>query len=202
MELVGSPEQVDLRSYEKQGLDILHILPTVHMGASVTQIERCDIQTNIGNLNRNIKATNRVMTVIRSTIQSLRDWITEILEVRKEILAELKQENASPDLANLLQEYLNLRESERSDWSRYDQQKGAAKDLQAFSKAVNYLKAHDIFTLEKLDSILGEAKQKSSSISTGMRKAENRVKIITGIQKAVADCLEHKDVHDKYVEIS
>lgn len=73
--------------------------------------------------------------------------------------------------------------------------------MQAFSKAVNYLKAHDIFTLEKLDSILGEAKQKSGSISTGMRKAENRMKIITGIQKAVADCLEHKEVHDKYVKI-
>ena len=198
LELAGSPERVDLRSYEKQGLDIL---PTVHMGAAVTQMERRGIQTNIGNLNRDIKVANRMMTAIRSTIQSLRDWITEILEVQKEILAELKQENASPDLANLLRDYLNLRKAERSDWSRYGQQKGATKDLQAFSKAVNYLKAHDIFTLEKLDSILGEAKQKSSSISTSMRKAENRMKIITGIQKAVADCLEHKAIHDKYVKI-
>ncbi len=82
---------MDLRSYKKQGLDIL---PTVHMGATVTQMERRGIQTNIGNLNRDIKAANRMMTAICSTIQSLRDWITEILEVRKEILAELKQENA------------------------------------------------------------------------------------------------------------
>ena len=48
LEMVGSPERVDLRSYERQGLDIL---PTVHMGAAVTQMERRGIETNIGNLN-------------------------------------------------------------------------------------------------------------------------------------------------------
>ncbi len=101
----------------------------------------------------------------------------------------------------MLRDYLNLRKAERSEWSRYGQQKGATKDLQAFSKAVNYLKVHDIFTLEKLDRILGEEKQKSSSISISMRKAENRMKVITVIQKAVADCLEHKAIHDKYVKI-
>lgn len=119
-EMVNSPVRVDLRSYEKQGLDII---PTVHMGAAVTQMERRGIQTNIGNLNRDIKAANRMMSVIRSTIQNLRDWISDILETRKELLAEKKPENASPDLINLLRDYLNLRKEERQDWSRYGQQK-------------------------------------------------------------------------------
>lgn len=35
LEMVNSPVRVDLRSYEKQGLDII---PTVHMGAAVTQM--------------------------------------------------------------------------------------------------------------------------------------------------------------------
>ncbi len=86
-------------------------------------MERRGIQTNIGNLNRDIKATNRMMTVIRSTIQNLRDWISDILEARKELLAEKKPETASPDLINLLRDYLNLRKAERRDWSRYGQQK-------------------------------------------------------------------------------
>ena len=104
--MVNSPVRVDLRSYEKQGLDII---PTVHMGAAVTQMERRGIQTNIGNLNRDIKAANRMMSVIRSTIQNLRDWISDILEARKELLAEKKPETASPDLINLLRDYLNDR---------------------------------------------------------------------------------------------
>lgn len=198
LEMVNSPIRVDLRSYEKQGLDIL---PTVHMGAAVTQMERRGIQTNIGNLNRDIKAANRMMSVIRSTIQNLRDWISDILEARKELLAEKKPENASPDLINLLRDYLNLRKAERRDWSRYGQQKGATKDLQSFVNATNYLKDHEIFTLEQLDSVLEEVKQKSGSISTGMRKAESRMKVITGIQNAAQDCQQHKAVHDKYVRI-
>ena len=161
LEMVNSPVRVDLRSYEKQGLDII---PAVHMGAAVTQMERRGIQTNIGNLNRDIKAANRMMSVIRSTIQNLRDWISDILEARKELLAEKKPETASPDLINLLRDYLNLRKAERRDWSRYGQQKGATKDLQSFVNATNYLKDHEIFTLEQLDSVLEEVKQKSGSI--------------------------------------
>ena len=198
LEMVNSPVRVDLRSYEKQGLDII---PTVHMGAAVTAMERKGIQTNIGNLNRDIKAANRMMTAIRSTIQNLRDWITEIMEARKELLAEMKQENASPDLANLLRDYLNLRKAERSDWSRYGQQKGATKDLQAFAKATNYLRENNIFTLDKLDSVLGETQQKANSIRSDMKKAESRMKVISGIQSAVADCQEHQAVHDQYVRI-
>ena len=198
LELAGSAERVDMRSYERQGLDII---PTVHMGAAVSALERKGIETNIGNLNRDIKAANRMMSVIRSTIQNLRDWISDILEARKELLAEKKPETASPDLINLLRDYLNLRKAERRDWSRYGQQKGATKDLQSFVDATNYLKDHEIFTLEQLDSVLEEVKQKSGSISTGMKKAESRMKVITGIQNAVADCQQHKAIHDKYVRI-
>ena len=72
LELAGSPERIDMRSYERQGLDII---PTVHMGTAVSALERKGIATNIGNLNRDIKAANRMMNAIRSTIKSLRDWI-------------------------------------------------------------------------------------------------------------------------------
>ena len=58
LELAGSPERIDMRSYERQGLDII---PTVHMGTAVSALERKGIATNIGNLNRDIKAANRMM---------------------------------------------------------------------------------------------------------------------------------------------
>ena len=35
--------------------------------------------TNIGNLNRDIKAANRMMNAIRSTIKNLRNWIADIV---------------------------------------------------------------------------------------------------------------------------
>jgi len=57
LELAGSPERIDMRSYERQGLDII---PTVHMGTAVSALERKGIATNIGNLNRDIKAAKAV----------------------------------------------------------------------------------------------------------------------------------------------
>ena len=104
LELAGSPERVDMRSYERQGLDKI---PTVHMGAAVCALERKGIETNIGNLNRDIKAANRMMNAIRSTIQNLRNWIADIVEATKEAFAETeaRAKNTSPDLVTPEQRY-------------------------------------------------------------------------------------------------
>ena len=200
LELAGSPERVDMCSYERQGLDVL---PTVHMGAAVSALERKGIETNIGNLNRDIKAANRMMNAIRSTIRNLRNWIADIMEATKEAFAETeaRAKSTSPDLVLLLRDYLNLRKAERSDWSRYGQQKGTVDDLKAVSKAVNYLKEQGLFTLEDLDTALQGVNEKSKSINAAMKKASARMKVITGIQNAVADCQTHKAVHDKYLKI-
>ena len=200
LELAGSAERVDMRSYERQGLDII---PTVHMGAAVCALERKGIETNIGNLNRDIKAANRMMNAIRSTIKNLRDWIADIVSATKEAFAEMEAEkqNASPDLVALLRDYLNLRKAERSDWSRYGQQKGTADDLKAVSHAMIYLKEHNLFTLEDLDTTLQGVNEKARTINADMKKASARMKVITGIQNAVADCQTHKAVHDKYLKI-
>ena len=200
LELAGSPERVDMRSYERQGLDKI---PTVHMGAAVCALERKGIETNIGNLNRDIKAANRMMNAIRSTIRNLRNWIADIMEATKEVFAETdaQAKNTSPDLVLLLRDYLNLRKAERSDWSRYGQQKGTTDDLKAVSKAIIYLKEHELFTLEDLDAALQGMSEKSKGINAAMKKASVRMKVITGIQNAVADCQTHKAVHDKYLKI-
>ena len=200
LELAGSPERVDMRSYERQGLDKI---PTVHMGAAVCALERKGIETNIGNLNRDIKAANRMMNAIRSTIQNLRNWIVDIVEATKEAFAEVeaKAKSTSPDLVILLRDYLNLRKAERSDWSRYGQQKGTTDDLKAVSKAIIYLKEHELFTLEDLDTALQGMSEKAKGIHADMKKASTRMKVITGIQNAVADCQTHKAVHDKYLKI-
>ena len=149
------------------------------------------------------KLNNRMMNAIRSTIKSLRDWIADIVSATKETFAEMEAEkkNASPDLSTLLRDYMNLRKAERSDWSRYGQQKGTADDLKAVSKALIYLKEHELFTLEDLDTALQGVNQRAGAISKEMKTASDRMKDITAIQTAVADCQTHKAVHDKYIKI-
>ncbi|OUQ35327.1 conjugal transfer protein [Faecalibacterium sp. An122] len=194
LEAAGREERLDLRSYGRQGLDVI---PTVHMGPAVTKMERRGIQTNIGNLNRDIKAANQMLSAIRKTIRGLLDWIEELVQSEKELLKEA----ASTDLASLLNDYLDKRKAERSEWSWSGQQKGAVRDLKSVSQAVFYLQKNKISTLEQLNAALSDVKQKASQASTGMRKAEKRMKDIAGIQNAVAVCQEHKTVHDKYLKI-
>ena len=116
LEANDRPERVDLRSYARQGLDIV---PTVHEGAAVRQMEKRGIQTNIGNLNREIRAANRLMQSIRQLIHNLKDWITELGEKRKELLAQKAAEEAV-FLPNLLMKYMEIRKEERN---RYKKQK-------------------------------------------------------------------------------
>ena len=101
LEANNRPERVDLRSYERQGLDII---PTVHEGAAVRQMEKRGIQTNIGNLNREIKAANSLMKSIRQLIKNLKGWIAELSEKRNELLAQKAAEEAV-FLPNLLMKY-------------------------------------------------------------------------------------------------
>ena len=198
LELVGSPARVDMRSYERQGLDVI---PTVHMGAAVSALERKGIETNIGNLNRDIKAANRMMSAIRSTIKELQKWIADMMAAMKETLAGMEAKTTSPKLSDLLYEYMTMRKAERSEWSRYGQQKGTADDLKAVSKAMIYLQEHELFTLEDLDAALQGMNQKSKVIHADRKKAEKRMQVIANIQRAVTNCETHKAVHDKYLKI-
>ena len=197
LEIAGSPIRVDLRSYERQGLDKI---PTVHMGPAVTQMERRGIQTNVGNLNRDIRSANRMMQTIRETITGLREWIHEILTARKDLLA--KQEvSTSPNLVTLLHDYLDLRKEQRREWSRYGQQKGTTDDLKAVSNALIYLQDHKLFTLKDLDESLQEMQEKATELRSEMKLAESRLKTISNIKSALSACQANREIHDKYIRI-
>ena len=192
LEMADRPERVDLRSYERQGLDTV---PTVHMGPAVTQMERRGIATNIGNLNRDIKTANRLLNSVRKTIRDLLLWIAEARKSNK------SEEISSPFLSDLLNKYLSLRSNERGNWSGYGKQKGAADDLKTVSQAIICLNSKGLVTLEDLDNALHGLNEKAIPISAEMKKAERRMQTITGIQQAVADCNKTKATHDKYLKI-
>lgn len=58
----GLDVRIDHRSYVRQGIDLI---PTVHEGPTVRQMEAKGIRTDKGELNRWIKATNRLMLDIK-----------------------------------------------------------------------------------------------------------------------------------------
>ena len=197
LEANDRPERVDLRSYARQGLDIV---PTVHEGAAVRQMEKRGIQTNIGNLNREIRAANSLMQSIRQLIHNLKGWITELGEKRKELLAQKAAEEATL-LPNLLMKYMEIRKEERKDWTRAGQNRGTSQDLKAVSEALSYLRQKGLSTVEDLEAFLESSGKSAADYRNQMKPKEARSKVIDGILASRTDCKECKPVYEKYQKI-
>ena len=197
LEANDRPERVDLRSYARQGLDIV---PTVHEGVAVRQMEKRGIQTNIGNLNREIRAANSLMKSIRQLIQNLKGWITELGEKRKELLAQKAAEEATL-LPNLLMKYMEIRKEERKDWTRAGQNRGTSQDLKAVSEALSYLRQKGLSTVEDLEAFLESSGKSAVDYRNQMKPKEARSKVIDGILASRTDCKECKPVYEKYQKI-
>ena len=178
----------------------LDIIPTVHEGAAVWRMEKRGIQTNIGNLNREIRAANRLMKSIRQLIHNLKGWITELGEKRKELLAQKAAEEATL-LPNLLMKYMEIRKEERKDWTRAGQNRGTSQDLKAVSEALSYLRQKGLSTVEDLEAFLESSGKSAADYRNQMKPKEARSKVIDGILASRTDCKECKPVYEKYQKI-
>ena len=98
LEAAGRPERVDLRSFERQGIQQI---PTVHLGPAAHQMEKRGVETFLGNLNRDIRAANSLMQSIRSAIRGLQRWIADLTE-KKQILLDALEKAKEPTLSALL----------------------------------------------------------------------------------------------------
>ena len=173
LEMVQSKEHVDLRSYKRQGVDTI---PTVHMGPAVAEMERRGIQTNIGNLNRDIRAVNRLLRSIRETIRLVQEWISALLEARRRLIEELNAE--PPTLAGLLQKY-------------------APHEMESIA----YLNEHHIQTAKDLDRTLQETEDRVNVTRAKMAAQEKRMRTISDILRANETCEKYKEIHDKLQNI-
>ena len=197
LEANNRPERVDFRSYARQRLTIV---PTVHEGAAVRQMEKRGIQTNIGNLNREIKAANSLMQPIRQLIKNLKGWITDLGEKRKELLAERAAEEAV-FLPNLLMKYMEVRKAERSGWTRAGQNRMTAQDLKAVSEALFYLHQKGLSIVKNLENFIETSGKTAADYRSRMKPKETRCKVIDAILAARTDCKECKPVHEQYQKI-
>ena len=130
----GITARIDHRSYEAQGIEQI---PTAHEGPLVQKMEKRGVRTQKGDLNRWIKATNRLIAAIKKKLKSLVEWIAAV----KEELGKAKE----PDLADLLIRYHDMRNA--GAWS----EKAKIGNLKKFVDAFHFLKENQIFTVEELE---------------------------------------------------
>ena len=195
------PERIDHRSYERQGIDQL---PTVHVGVSATQMEKKGIVTERGELNRNIKAANRILREIRRLVRGLKDWIAELKERKAallEALTEARAQASEPTIPQLLARYMEQRGEERADWTSKGKLKGAVSDFNKVQAAMEFLRQKEISTVENLDRQLDGISENAVAIRDSMRKAERRIKDIDTLLSHIGNYEKYKPVYREYAAI-
>jgi prefoldin subunit 5 len=196
LEAAGRPERVDLRSFERQGIQQI---PTVHLGPAAHQMEKRGIETFLGNLNRDIRAANSLMQSIRSTIRGLQRWIADLNE-KKQLLLDALEKAKEPTLSDLLVDYFNLRNEQRNDWSGKAKLKCTVRDFEEVKRAVDYLKAHSLNTIEDLDTAISNLNQTAAPLRRQLKQNENRMRSIAQIKDAAAVHAKLKPIHDAFMK--
>ncbi len=191
-------ERVSLKSLANQGIERQ---PTVHMGPAVTAMERKGIETNIGNLNREIRESNRLIDKIKNMINTFADWIATVHEA---IVEEREKEKNRPKpvyLGDLLQAKIELREAQRATWSHRAQSRCMIKDLEKLLEYSGYLSKRKIFTFVSFNDYLIEINSQVDSIKKTISAKEKRVKDIMRAFKALTDYHNLKSIFEKYNSI-
>lgn len=201
LEQNNRPERIDHRSYERQGIEQI---PTVHVGVSATQMEKKGIVTERGEMNRNIKAANRILREIRRLVRGLKDWIVELKERKAtllEALAEARAQASEPTIPQLLARYMEQRGEERADWTSKGKLKGAVSDFNKVQAAMEFLRQKEISTVETLDRQLDGISETAVAIRDSMRKAERRIKDIDTLLSHIENYEKYKPVYREYAAI-
>ena len=132
LEAAGRPERIDHRSYKRQGIEQI---PTVHMGVAASQMERRGIQTEKGDINRQIAADNKLLKEIKARITRIYNWTKEQADQpqgKESIAARLFEAQAQ----------VNMNKAR----SRF----GKIKALQENAKLFNFLQSNGINSMQEL----------------------------------------------------
>ena len=189
LEAAGRSERVNMKSYARQGIDRI---PTIHMGPAVTAMERRGIMTNIGNLNRDIKAANKLMDVLKRTIVRLIGWLEEI----RQAIAEIDMKPKEVSLVDLL-----IQSFEESITDRRGRMLVTQSEADNFAAVTKYMRERDVLTVEDLDTRLTELRTEALPIRDQIKHLSSRIRTIEkliahGDRRASLDA-----VHSEYLNI-
>ncbi len=171
------------RSFERQGIDLL---PTIHMGAAVTAMERRGIQTEVGNMNREIKKINALILSSMENIERLTDKIAFLEKEKKAIVQDKEkelpvQEKKEDSLIAILMEWQKNRSAfiqGNNIRQRTDTKTGNIKD---FSAMVSFLQLHNVETLEDLRRLTEDTKKRRSDNIHNQRELNAKLKKMSNI---------------------
>jgi len=173
-------ERIDHRSFERQG--ITDQIPTIHLGAAASGLEKRGIRTERGDINRGIEITNQKLRQIKARISKLEKWLDE----------ESKTPEV-PTLADVISDILNRRE-QTGQQSRY----GAINNLKQAAAMLNFLTENNIMDMAGLENHLISMHNRQATVLDKLKPMECRLKTLDEHIKQANLYREHSPIHRVY----
>lgn len=173
-------KRVDHRSFKRQGIKQI---PTIHLGASVSAMERKGIRTEKGDINREIKKQNELLKNIGNEIKKITSWLAGFKDKLKESYKEYKYqskkqiENESGlfNLYEYLSFYQEMQENNRAELSFYGKRNKAIYDLKRYASGINYLRENKIKTISDLQGHINILRSKNSEIYKTIKENSQKI---------------------------
>ncbi|MFO3666498.1 MobQ family relaxase [Anaerococcus kampingiae] len=173
-------KRVDHRSFKRQGIKQI---PTIHLGASASAMERKGIRTEKGDINREIKKQNELLKNIGNEIKKITSWLAGFKDKLKESYKEYKDqskkqiENESGlfNLYEYLSFYQEMQENNRAGLSFYGKRNKAIYDLKRYASGINYLRENKIKTISDLQGRINTLRSKNSEIYKTIKENSQKI---------------------------
>jgi len=162
LEVAGRPERIDHRSYARQGIEKI---PTIHMGVAASQMERRGIQTEKGDINRQIAKDNKLLKEIKARITRIYNWSKEQAE------AEPTQDGGS-----LVARLYEAQAQVNNDKAR--SRSGKIKALQENAKLLAFLQTNGINSMQELYEKVSAMNKDYYDLRGQIVKAERRLAVL------------------------
>ena len=176
--------RIDHRSYEWQGLDIV---PTVHEGPAVREMEAKGILTDKGELNRWIRRINNMR---KNIVALLSELVAAIREINRELNAPKE-----PTLVDLITDYYSGRNA--GAWSVY----AKVGNLKSMSQLVNYVQENNLRTLADLEARVSAQQEKLDARTAACKSVEARMKETSELLRQAQNYADTKPIYDEWYRI-
>jgi hypothetical protein len=173
-------KKVDHRSFKRQAVKQI---PTIHLGAAASALERKGIRTEKGDINREIKKYNQLLKGIGEEIRKITGWLSDFKDRLKTAYQEHKEETKlsvenESGLFNLyeyLSFYQEMQDMKRATLSHYAKRNKTLYDLKKYANGVLYLRSNNLRTVSELQSHISDLRTENNQIFKAVKEKTQRI---------------------------
>ena len=181
LEAAGRPGRIDHRSYARQGIEKI---PSIHMGPAASQMERRGIQTEKGDINRQIDADNKLLKEIKARITRIYNWSKEQAEAEP-----------LPDRGSLIARLYEAQAQVNNDKAR--SRSGRIKALQDNAKLLAFLQTNGINSMQELYEKVSAMNDDYYDLRGQIVKTERRLAVLDERIEMWTQYEKYKPIHQK-----